>query len=108
MIDDARTPKRAGKRGTDGAAISPDSYGTGDRLHGPAVFKEINPIQDFEIETTFDIISRREAESWRVGINFLDENMNMLGHIVIKDNHRNYKRRVPQAISGPYRGGGRG
>src|SRR5690625_1892802 len=107
MIDDARMPKIAGKMGTDGAGIRPDSYGTGDRLHGPAVFKEINPIQDFEIETTFDIISRREAESWRMGINFLDENMNMLGHIGIKDNHRNYKRRVPLARYGPYRGGGR-
>jgi len=107
MIDDARMPKIAGTMGTDGAGIRPDSYGTGDKLHGPAVFKEINPIQDFEIETTFDIISRREAESWRMGINFLDENMNMLGHIGIKDNHRNYKRRVPLARYGPYRGGGR-
>src|SRR5690625_3710596 len=107
MIDDTRMPKIAGTMGTDGAGIRPDSYGTGDKLHGPAVFKEITPIQDFEIETTFDIISRREAESWRMGINFLDENMNMLGHIGIKDNHRNYKRRVPLARYGPYRGGGR-
>src|SRR5690625_1192047 len=107
MIDYARMPKLAVTMVTDGAGIRPDSYGTGDKLHGPAVFKEINPIQDFEIETTFDIISRREAESWRMGINFLDENMNMLGHIGIKDNHRNYKRRVPLARYGPYRGGGR-
>src|SRR5690625_4048682 len=106
MIDDARMPKIAGTMGTDGAGSRPDSYGTGDRLHGPAVFKEITPIQDFEIETTFDINSRREIESWRMGINFLDENLNMLGHIGIKDNNRNYKRRVPLARYGPYRGGG--
>src|SRR5690625_1334220 len=106
MIDDARMPKIAGTMGTDGAGIRPDSYGTGDRLHGPAVFKEITPIQDFEIETTFDINSRREIESWRMGINFLDENLNMLGHIGIKDNNRSYKRRVPLARYGPYRGGG--
>src|SRR5690625_3226736 len=106
MIDETRMPKIAGTMGTDGAGIRPDSYGTGDRLHGPAVFKEITPIQDFEIETTFDINSRREIESWRMGINFLDENLNMLGHIGIKDNNRNYKRRVPLARYGPYRGGG--
>src|SRR5690625_818559 len=106
MIDDARMPKIAGTMGTDGAGIRPDSYGTGDKLHGPAVFKEITPIQDFEIETTFDINSRREIESWRMGINFLDENLNVLGHIGIKDNNRNYKRRVPLARYGPYRGGG--
>src|SRR5690625_6186735 len=33
--------------------------------------------------------------------------MYMLGHIGIKDNHRNFKRRVPLARYGPYRGGGR-
>jgi len=93
--------------GTDGAGIRARSYGTGEELHGPAVFKEISPIQDFEIETTFDIISRREVENFRMGINFLDENMNMLGHIGIKDNSRIYKRRTPLARYGPYRGPGR-
>src|SRR5690625_809530 len=106
MIDETRMPKIDGAMGTDGAGIRASSYGTGNNLHGPAVFKEINPIQDFEIETTFDINSRREIESWRMGINFLDENLNMLGHIGIKDNNRNYKRRVPLARYGPYRGGG--
>lgn len=107
MIDKSRMPKISGEMGTDGAGIRAESYGTGDKLHGPAIYKEITPIQDFEIETTFDINSRREQESWRMGINFLDENMNVLGHIGIKDNNRNYKRRVPLARYGHYRGGGR-
>lgn len=106
MIDESRMPKIDGNMTTDGAGIRAGSYGSGDKLHGPAIFREIDPIQDFEIKTTFDINSRREAESWRMGINFLDENLNMLGHIGVKDNHRNYKRRVPLARFGPYRGGG--
>ena len=106
MIDESRMPKIDGNMTTDGAGIRAGSYGSGDKLHGPAIFREIGPIQDFEIKTTFDINSRREAESWRMGINFLDENLNMLGHIGVKDNHRNYKRRVPLARFGPYRGGG--
>src|SRR5690625_445559 len=107
MVDDHFVKKIDGAMGTDGAGIRADGYGTGDKLHGPAVYKEIGPIQDFEIETTFDIISRREIENFRMGINFLDENMNMLGHIGIKDNSRNYKRRTPLARYGPYRGAGR-
>lgn len=108
MVDNHFVKKIDGSMGTDGAGIRANGYGTGSNLHGPAVYKEINPIQDFEIETTFDIISRRPEENWRLGINFLDENMNMLGHIGIKDNSRTYKRRVPLARFGPYRGSGQG
>lgn len=108
FIDPSRMPKIDGKMATDDAGIRAGSYGKGDKLHGPAIYKELpKALQDFEIETTFDIISRRPEENWRIGINFLDENMNMLGHIGIKDNHRKYKRRVPLARYGPYRGGGR-
>ena len=107
MLDNHFVKNIGGTMTTDGAGIRANGYGTGDKLHGPAVYKEIAPIQDFEIETTFDIISRREEENFRMGINFLDENMNMLGHIGIKDNSRNYKRRTPLARYGPYRGAGR-
>src|SRR5699024_5262139 len=33
-------------------------------------------------------------ENWRMMIYFLDENMNNIGHMGVKDNSRNYKRRV--------------
>lgn len=108
MVDDYFIKNIDGQMGTDGAGIRADGYGTGDKLHGPAVFKELTvPIQDFEIETTFDIISRREEENFRMGVLFIDENVNILGHIGIKDNSKTYKRRVPLARYGPYRGAGR-
>src|SRR5699024_5200362 len=50
---------------------------------------------------------RREANFTR-GVNFIDHIMNMLGTIAIKDNSRVYKRRVPLARYGPYRGSGAG
>ena len=106
MLDNHFVKNIGGTMTSDGAGIRANGYGTGDKLHGPAVYKEISPIQDFEIETTFDIISRREEENFRIGINFLDENMNMLGTIAIKDNSRTYKRRTPLARYGPYRGSG--
>src|SRR5690625_4730415 len=105
MIDDGIF-EISGTMGADAAGIRPSGYGTGSALHGPAVFKEINPIQDFEIEPTFDINSTREIDSWRMGINFLDENLNMLGHCGVKDNNRSFKQRTPLARYGPYRGGG--
>jgi len=107
LIDETRMHKITGTMGTDDAGIRASNYGTGDKLHGPAIYKEITPIRDFEIESTFDVISRREEENWRMGINFLDENMNMLGHLGLKDNSRNHKRRVPLGRFGAYRGGGR-
>lgn len=108
FIDPQLLHKIDGEMTTDDAGIRARTYGEGDKLHGPAIYKELpKALQDFEIETTFDIISRRPEENWRIGINFLDENMNMLGHIGIKDNHRKYKRRVPLARYGPYRGSGR-
>ena len=97
----------AGEMGADATGVRPDSYGTGDGIHGPAVFKEITPIQDFEIEATFDINSIRVSDSWRMGINFLDENLNMLGHIGIKDNNAMLQRRTPLARFGEWRGSGK-
>lgn len=91
-----------GVMGTDAAGIRPDSYGTAkNKQRGPAIYKELSePIQDFEMETTFDILSNREIENFRMMIYFNDENMNPIGQIGIKDNSRNYKRRRPIAQVG--------
>lgn len=99
-----------GIMGTDGAGIRPETWGTvGQKQHGAGALKELQePIQDFEIETTFDVISTREIENWRMGIMLFDEFMNNIGMIGLKDNSRNYKRRTPLARIGPYRGSGRG
>ena len=106
MIDEHHI-EIAGEMGADVSGIRAIDYGAGDGIHGPAVFKEIDPIQDFEIEATFDINSTRVSDSWRMGINFLDENLNMLGHIGLKDNSVYYQRRTPLARFGEWRGSGR-
>jgi predicted phage tail component-like protein len=102
---DTRFNDLSGDITTDGAGIRANGYGTGDRMHGPAVTKELSSsIQDFEIVSTFDIISRRDIENWRMEIYFHDEHMNMLGKLGVKDNRRNYKRRHGLGRVGHYRG----
>lgn len=104
MLDDYHIKSIGGTMTSDGAGIRADGYGTGDGLHGPAVFKEITPIQDFELETTFDIISERDADNFRMGIMLHDENMNNLGHLGMKDDTRYFKRRTPLGRVGPWGG----
>src|SRR5690606_6328397 len=69
-----------GVMGTDGAGIRPETWGTvGQKQHGAGALKELpETIQDFEIETTFDVISTREIENWRMGIMLFDEFMNTI------------------------------
>lgn len=108
MVDSQFIDSINGVMGSDGGGIRPSSYGTpGDLQRGAAVYKELpNAIQDFEIESTFDIISNREEDNFRMGIYFHDENMNNLGHLGIKDNSRAQKRRVGLGRAGHYRGSG--
>lgn len=105
MLDTYHIDAIGGRMTTDGAGIRADGYGTGQKLHGPAVFKELNnPIQDFELVTTFDIISQREVDHFRMGIMLHDVNMNNIGHLGVKDDSRIYKRRVPLGRVGPWGG----
>ena len=96
-----------GRMGTDGAGIRVEARATPtDKQNGPAIVKELpSAIQDFEIESTFDIISLREIENWRMMIYFLDENLNNIGHIGVKDNSRLYKRRVALSQLGEHNKG---
>src|SRR5690625_2916187 len=96
-----------GRMGTDGAGIRVETRATPtDKQNGPAIVKELpRVIQDFEIESTFDIISLREIENWRMMIYFLDENLNNIGHIGVKDNSRLYKRRVALSQLGEHNKG---
>src|SRR5690625_2614207 len=104
LNNDSNIDSLNGVMGTDAAGIRPDSYGTAkNKQRGPAIYKELSePIQDFEMETTFDILSNREIENFRMMIYFNDENMNPIGQIGIKDNSRNYKRRRPIAHLGKH------
>lgn len=93
----------SGTMGSDSSGIRANGYGTGDKVHGPAVFKELpETLQDFEIETSFDIHSVRASEVWRMEIYLHDENMNMLAKIGVKDNNSNYLRRHGLGRVGPY------
>lgn len=98
----------AGNMTYDGTGIRAQSVGTGNKMHGPAVTRELpSALQDFEIQAHFDIISSREVENWRAEIYFLDENLNMLGKMGVKDDSRVFKRRRALGRVGPYRGSGR-
>jgi len=96
-----------GSMTSDGSGIRAQSYGTGDKMHGPAITKELpKALQDFEINTNFDIVSRRPEDNFRMEVYFLDENMNMLGKMGIKDNNRADKKRMALGRVGAYKGGG--
>lgn len=107
MIDDPNVSNIGGQLGSDGAGIRPNPYGpSGNGQRGGAKTRELPyGLKDFELETTFDIISRREIENWRMMIYLHDENLNSIGQIGLKDNSRNYKRRVPLGTAGPHSAG---
>src|SRR5699024_5234211 len=60
---------------SDGSGIRAQNYGTaGERMRGPAVIKTIpTAIQDFKITANFDIISRREADNFRMEVYFFED-----------------------------------
>src|SRR5699024_4251401 len=71
MIDDPNVESVSGTMGTDGAGIRVNTYGptTDKGQRGSAVYKELsNSIQDFELETNFDIISKHEIKNLRMYI----------------------------------------
>src|SRR5690625_1246526 len=107
--NDGNIDSMDGVMGTDDAGIRANSYGTPkNRQRGPAIFRELDDsIQDFEMETTFDILSNREIENFRMMIYFNDEDMNPIGQFGIKDNNQNYKRRRPIAQLGEHNQGER-
>nr|WP_289038288.1 distal tail protein Dit [uncultured Allobacillus sp.] len=107
MVDDPNVSNIGGNLGSDGAGIRANPYGpSGSGQRGGAKTKELDEgLQDFELETTFDIISRREIENWRMMIYLHDENLNPIGQLGLKDNSRNYKRRVPLGTAGPHSSG---
>src|SRR5699024_1970124 len=61
---------------------------------------------EFIFGTSFDIISNDELHNFRMEVYFLDENLDMLGKMGVKDNSRIFKRRFGLGRVGPYRGSG--
>lgn len=108
VVSDSRFPKVTGTMQHDGTGMRPDLYGTGDAIHGPGVIKELSEsLEDFEINTIFDIISDRNEDNFRMEVDLFDEGMNPLGMMGIKDNNRFKNLRVGLARVGEYRGGGK-
>lgn len=105
----ARFPKIDGTMVYDETGLRPDGYGTGDKIHGPAVMRELNEtIDDFEMNAIFDIISERKEDNFRMEIGLLDENFNQLAMIGINDNSKYKNERNGLARMGEYRGAGQG
>src|SRR5699024_6044139 len=106
-ISDSRFPTIAGTMQYDEVGYRASSYGTGAGINGPAVIMELdNTLQDFEVDSIFDIISEREIEAWRIEVRLFDENMNDIGMIGVKDNNAYEKLRVGLGRVGEYRGTG--
>lgn len=107
VANDNNIDSMDGVMGTSGTGIRPSNYGTPkNKQRGPAIYKELNePLQDFELEATVDIITNKKEDNFRVVIYMLDENMNNIGYIGMKDNSKMYNRRVPLSQLGKHQEG---
>src|SRR5699024_6902085 len=102
-------PKIDGTMVYDGTGLRPGGYGTGDKIHGPAVIRELNEtIDNFEMRAIFDIISERNEDNFRMEIGLFDENMSQLAMIGINDNSKYKNERNGLARIGAYSGAGKG
>lgn len=91
---------------TDGTGIVVSGYGTGSRWHGPAVMKEITPIQDFEVEMRLRVEAVNPKATYRIEFYLFDENMTSLGKMAIMDSLETKVRYVAEGRAGPFEGKG--
>lgn len=89
---------------TTGDAIVIGNWGTGAGWHGPALEKEIDPLEDFEIEMYVYTRTEQPDQTFRISTNFYDENMSELGMLRLWDKTTNQIRKVVEARIGPYVG----
>ncbi|MCC2249073.1 phage tail family protein [Virgibacillus sp. AGTR] len=94
----------SGNFASTGTAIVVDNWGAGEEWHGPALMKEIDPLDDYEIELYVYTRTEREDQTFRVSTNYYDENMNQLGMLRLWDKTTNQVRKVVEARVGPYVG----
>jgi predicted phage tail component-like protein len=93
-----------GAFGTDGAGITIPDYGTGSAWHGPALIKEVQPVQDFEVVAHLQMRTTEPNQTSRIEVYLFDENMNVLGKMAVVDNARNKYVKKGEARIGPYVG----
>lgn len=81
-----------------------DSYGTGDEWHGPALMREIDSTEDFEIEFYTSVRTERPEMTFRTSLNFFDENMDELGMMRVWNKSTSRISKIIEARIGPYVG----
>src|SRR5690625_2353473 len=84
--------------------IQVGNWGSGTGWHGPGAIKEIDPIQDFEIEFFVYVRSETPDRTFRISTNYYDEHMNELGMMCLWDNSNRVVRKVVEARIDPYVG----
>lgn len=89
---------------SDSNGIFVDSYGTGDKWHGPTAEREVEPTQDFEIEFFTRVRTERDNMTFRTSLNFFDENLEELGLLRVWDKTTSQTKKVIEARVGPYTG----
>src|SRR5699024_2564035 len=78
-----------------------DSYGTGNEWHGPALMREIDPTEDFEIEFYTSVRTERPEMTFRTSLNFFDENMSELGLLRVWNKSTSRITKIIEARIGP-------
>lgn len=96
--------------GFDGTGIHPLSYGDAgswDKWYGPALIREINSIQDFEVEMRLRVSSDRPSDLYRIEFYLYDENMDVLGKMAIRDAAQYNTRYAAEGRIGEFMGAGK-
>lgn len=93
-----------GQMTTDGTGIVVQSYGTNAGWHGPALMKEITPIQDFEVSMRLRVEATNPNTTYRIEFYLFDEFMNVLGKMAIMDASRGKIQYSAEGRIGPFVG----
>ena len=89
---------------TTGDAIVIGSWGEGEEWRGPALMREIDALDDYEIEMYVYVRTEQPNQTFAISTNFYDEYNNELGMLRIWDKWSGNIRKVVEARIGPYVG----
>ena len=89
---------------TTGDAIVIGSWGEGEEWRGPALMREIDALDDYEIEMYVYVRTEQPNQTFAISTNFYDEYNNELGMLRIWDKWTGNIKKVVEARIGPYVG----
>lgn len=79
-----------GEFSSNGSSISPSTWGTGTRWHGPALIKALNnSVQDFYLRCRFGNYATKIGQLGRVEVYLLDALNNVIGKIALRNGNPN-------------------